>query len=191
MNSFDSVMEKAYDQDMENKMKDALKRMRQIPKSENMKIAKSALSEARNLAKSGNNKEAKKKYQQCINSLNAVAKDLEQCYGVIFASGDYAGYNRNVIIASILTIVVSLGSFLLNYTKFNFSTKGLGMQIGLSSASLIGKYAFIHSMNKENKNNLSEFSEKIKADPEKEFKDILHDLNKLAQTVTKEMKDLK
>lgn len=197
MQSFDIVMEKAYDADMEGKMKNALSTMKNIKASEMMKNAKASLKEARKLAKSGNIKDAKIKYAESYGHLLDCANALSNAYGTLKNSGSVKGQLIRVLVAYIATLGVSLagffntlnGAFSENATKQS-NARNLGIQIGTSGLALLAQSLYYKKLNKDNDKNYKKFIETVKEDPEGIFKSMIADVNKMAKSVKDEMNAL-
>lgn len=200
MDSFDSVMEKAYDQDMENKMKASYERGKKAFKSDNIKNARKLLTEARKLAKSGDTKEAKKKYQECLKSISAAGTDLNNAWRDLKNSGDGKKRISQILISTLLTFVGIFAFAAYGITKINNAgfagdiggvVKGGAIAIGGEGATTIANKLFQKYATKDDKPNYKKFAEMCKEDPEKVLKMVAKDIDTFYDMVNAEMKTLK
>lgn len=191
MNSFDMVMERAYDEKMSAQMKESYSKGKDS--ASYVKQANDIVKEARKLVKNGDTKTAKKKYQEALKLLITAANTLNRSYSDLQSSGDYGarfGKIMFMIVAALIVIFVStlkvisspvntLGSF----------AKTIGKQgIGIGTA-LIAQNLGIKWVNKDNEANYKAFMEEIKEDPKKVLKGVANLIDDTYKAVETEMKE--
>lgn len=200
MNTFDVVMEKAYDQDMENKMKASYERGKNAYNSDNIKNARKLLTEARKLAKSGNTKEAKKKYQECLKNISAAGTELNNAWRDLNNSGE--GKKRLIqILGSLVLSFIGIFAFAgygiakVYNSSFTNNTMGIvkGGTIGIGGelASGIAGKLYQKYVTKDDKPNYKKFASMYKENPEKVLRMVAKDIDTLYDMVNAEMKSLK
>lgn len=191
MQSFDIVMEKAYDADMESKMMDALNTLKNLHKSPKMKEAKSLLSEARSLAKKGSNKEAKVKYKETIKKIRECAQEYANAYNIIASSGDVKKVRIKYIVSAVIGLISWIAALLSSNSMKDGLTKANVGGFGLSMGTLISSYIFTLKTDRDNQKNHDAFVSKIKENPDKILLAAISDMSKMITIIESEMKALK
>lgn len=195
MDNFDLVMERAFNDEMNAKMKAAYDEGRNIDDTKYMKIAKQDLGEARKLVKRGEIKEAKKKYQSCLDNMMASIEVLEHTMLALDNSGNtHANRTKCFAIvastlawfAAIIMIAITATNDLNNNRKGAAAIKAGGLVSGAiihnRAVNRISKY-----VGKDNRVNYKEFAKQYREDPKIVIQDIIKSINASYNEIHKEM----
>lgn len=188
MDNFDIVMEKAYSQDIEDKMRASYEKGKNIESSEKMKKVHSLIEEARSLVKDGNVKKAKSKYKEALKNIKECQKDIKSSIKDLFASGDskVSFVKKMLILLSTLAssyALTKLGNIYLTVGD----KRGYGIAYGGQIASVIAEILGLQKISGDNTENYKQFKKVIEENPRKVLSDIDKSLGKLYKSIEREM----
>lgn len=188
MDNFDIVMEKAYSQKIEDKMKASYEKGKNIESSEKMKKANSLIKEARSLVKDGDVKKAKSKYKEAMKNIKECQKDVKSSIKDLDNSGD----SKISFVKKILIILSTLASaYALTKLGNIYLTvgdkRGYGIAYGGQIASFIAETLGLQHISKDNVENYKQFRKIIEENPRKVLNNINKSLIKLYKSIEREM----
>lgn len=188
MDNFDIVMEKAYSQDIEDKMRASYEKGKNIESSEKMKKVRSLIEEARSLVKDGNVKKAKSKYKEALKNINECKKDIKSSIKDLFASGNskVSFVKKMLILLSTIAssyVLTKLGNIYLAVGD----KRGYGIAYGGQIASVIAEILGLQKISGDNAENYKQFKKVIEENPRKVLSDIDKSLGKLYKSIEREM----
>lgn len=188
MDNFDIVMEKAYSQDIEDKMRASYEKGKNIESSEKMKKVHSLIEEARSLVKDGNTKKAKSKYKEALKNIKECQKDIKSSIKDLFASGNskVSFVKKMLILLSTLAssyALTKLGNIYLTVGD----KRGYGIAYGGQIASVIAEILGLQKISGDNTENYKQFKKVIEENPRKVLSDIDKSLGKLYKSIEREM----
>lgn len=188
MDNFDIVMEKAYSQDIEDKMRASYEKGKNIESSEKMKKVQSLIEEARSLVKDGNVKKAKSKYKEALKNINECKKDIKSSIKDLFASG-------NSKVSFVKKMLIFLSTLASSYALTKLGNiylavgdkRGYGIAYGGQIASVIAEILGLQKISEDNAENYKQFKKVIEENPRKVLSDIDKSLGKLYKSIEREM----
>lgn len=188
MDNFDIVMEKAYSQKIEDKMKASYEKGKNIESSEKMKKANSLIEEARSLVKDGDAKKAKSKYKKAMKNIKECQKDVKSIINDLYNSG-------NSKISFVKKILIFLSALASSYALTKLGNiyltvgdkRGYGIAYGGQIASFIAEILGIYNISKDNAENYKQFKKVIEENPRKVLNNINNSLGKLYKSIEREM----
>lgn len=188
MDNFDIVMEKAYSQKIEDKMKASYEKGKNIESSEKMKKANSLIKEARSLVKDGDVKKAKSKYKEAMKNIKECQKDVKSSIKDLDNSGD----SKISFVKKILIILSTLAS---SYSLIKLGNiyltvgdkRGYGIAYGGQISSLIAEILGLQHISEDNVENYKQFRKVIEENPRKVLNNINNSLGKLYKSIEREM----
>lgn len=188
MDNFDIVMEKAYSQKIEDKMKASYEKGKNVESSEKMKKANSLIKEARSLVKDGDVKKAKSKYKEAMKNIKECQKDVKSSIKDLYNSGD----SKISFVKKILIILSTLASsYALTKLGNIYLTvgdkRGYGIAYGGQIASLIAEVLGLQHISEDNAENYKQFRKVIEENPRKVLNNINNSLGKLYKSIEREM----
>lgn len=193
MNTFDVVMERAYDEKMREKMTTSYK-SGQETSLDLVKKAKKSLKEARAFVQDHDIVSAKKKYQETLNLIKKAGQAVNTTWFDLNSSGSSKGYFVKILFATVAAIIFMGGGIIAGLTQNKGGAVGYVKQIGISTASigagLVGQQLGFKWINKDNKRNYNTFVKEINEDPKKVLSGIASIIDELYAQVKKEMESL-
>lgn len=193
MNSFDSVMERAYDEKMREKMSASYKAGRENSLDYITK-AKASLSEARALVKKNDIALAKKKYQETLSLISKAGDSVNNAWYDLNTSGSNKARFIKILFATVAAIVLMGAGSIVGLMQNNGGAAGFAKQIGISAASLgvglVGQRLGFKWIDKENESNYNAFTKEINEDPKKVLSGIAKIIDDLYVKVKNEMNSL-
>lgn len=188
MNSFDIVMEKLSEAKANSNMKKSYQNIKNSETSETMKEAKKFLKDARNYAKAGKAQKAKKAYNESLKRLSKIQISLENDFSVIRSSGDPKHRSMQALISiAVWFIGMIIGSSVIGRAQ---SFKKILAGYGIAGTSTIGEIAYISYLDKKDDKKLKSFSEIVKDDPTKLYKELNTAISKMISEIRIEMATL-
>lgn len=191
MNSFDMVMERAYDEKMSAQMKESYDKGKNS--ASYVKQANTIVKEARKLVKDGDAKAAKKKYQEALKLLNTAANTLNKSYNDLLSSGDFGARFGKIMFMTVMALIVIFVSTVKAMTPpvdtLGSAAKAIGKQGIAGGIALIAQKLGIKWVNKDNEANYKAFMAEIKEDPKKVLKGIASLIDDTYKAVEAEMKE--
>lgn len=193
MENFDIVMEKAYSEEMEKTMTKQYEDLKAIKSSVSMKAAKEYLSQARDNAKKGYKKEAVAYYKKCIKEIDNTAKAFNKLASDLLASGSVSDKLKKILIASgvsMLGILLSFVGALTIYKKTGKLKNAFVGQVAGMGATLTGEKLYYTKLDKDDEENMKAFAKSVKEDPKNTMRKLLSDLMSMREAVVDEMKEV-
>lgn len=187
-NPFDIVMEKLSESMANSNMKKSYQNIKNSETSETMKEAKNFLKDARNYSKAGKTQQAKKAYSESLKRLTKIQASLENDFSIIRSSGDPKHRSVQALISiAVWFIGMIIGSAVAGRAQ---SFKQILAAYGIVGTSTIGEIAYISYLDKKDDKKLKSFSESVKDDPTKLYKELNTAISKMISEIRIEMTTL-
>lgn len=193
--SFDIVMERAFDDNMNRKMTTAFQKGKEAGNSNYMRTANTCLNEARRLLKQGDIREAKAKYKESLDNILAAIQIVTESYNDLEHSGEgkkRIGFKQFGIIASFIAYIIIIcitGSKIATSDMSPSSTAiSTAAGIGGGTAGYLGILNIIKNWkNKDDKINYDKFKSQFQDDPKSTLRVVLKSLNQTYNQIHREM----
>lgn len=193
--SFDIVMERAFDDNMNRKMTTAFQKGKEAGNSNYVRTANTCLNEARRLLKQGDIREAKAKYKESLDNILAAIQIVTESYNDLEHSGEgkkRIDFKQFSIIASFIAyiIIICITGSKISTSDMSPSSTAISTAAGIggSTAGYLGILNIIKNWkNKDDKINYDKFKSQFQDDPKSTLRVVLKSLNQTYNQIHREM----